>query len=120
VIAADTAARCQHLQALEDAIRYRRARVAGPCGACAAAPGRLCEDHGRDLGLIGEYERTAGRLLRAAPYALGSDTRVTAAAALLAEDHQPSALATADLRRLLARYSKRLAEVLDAIAEAGS
>jgi len=55
--------RFQHLQALEDAIKYRRARVAGPCTDCGATPDGRCDDHGRDLGLIGEYEQTARRLL---------------------------------------------------------
>ena len=48
--------RFQRLQALEDAIDYRRARVAAPCPDCAAAaPGRKCDDHARDLRLIAEY-----------------------------------------------------------------
>jgi len=55
--------RFQHLQALEDAIKYRRARIAGQCGDCGAAPDGRCVDHGRDVDLIGEYERTARRLL---------------------------------------------------------
>ena len=46
----------QRLQALEDAIAYRRGRVAVPCRHCrAAAPGRRCDDHARDLELITEY-----------------------------------------------------------------
>jgi hypothetical protein len=47
----------QRLQALEDAIAYRQARAAAPCPVCAAAPGQ-CDDHGRDLALIGAYQRT--------------------------------------------------------------
>jgi hypothetical protein len=48
----------QRMQALEDAIAYRHARVAAPCPACQPALGSRCDDHGRDLDLIGEYERT--------------------------------------------------------------
>ena len=48
--------RFQRIQALEDAIAYRRARAAEPCPDCAtAAAGRKCEDHARDLQLIAEY-----------------------------------------------------------------
>jgi hypothetical protein len=57
--------RCQHLQALEDAIKFRRARAAAPCTDCDTAPDGRCDDHGRDVGLIAEYERTARRLLEA-------------------------------------------------------
>jgi len=53
----------QHLQALEDALKYRRARITEPCAHCDAAPAGRCEDHGRDVDLIGVYERTARRLL---------------------------------------------------------
>jgi hypothetical protein len=66
-VSAAGAAQCQHLQALEDALAFRRARVAAPCADCAAAPGGRCEDHGRDVDLISDYTRTARRLLRAAP-----------------------------------------------------
>jgi hypothetical protein len=34
----------QHLQALEDAIAYRRARASAPCPDCTAS-GRKCDDH---------------------------------------------------------------------------
>jgi len=51
--------RFQRLQALEDAIAYRRARVAAPCPDClACAAGRRCDDHARDLELIAEYQQT--------------------------------------------------------------
>jgi serine/threonine-protein kinase RsbW len=56
----------QHLQALEDALKFRRARSAAPCADCATAISGKCDDHGRDIGLIAEYERTARRLLKAA------------------------------------------------------
>ena len=48
----------QRMQALEDAVAYRQARAATPCPNCAPAPGPRCDDHGRDLDLIGEYLRT--------------------------------------------------------------
>ncbi len=54
--------RFQRLQALEDALKYRHARVAEPCGSCDAAPDGRCDHHGRDAGLIGEYEQAARRL----------------------------------------------------------
>jgi hypothetical protein len=57
--------RCQHLQALEDAIRFRRARASAACDDCQRAPDGQCDDHARDTGLISEYERTARQLLDA-------------------------------------------------------
>jgi hypothetical protein len=57
---------CQRLQALEDALKYRRARIAEPCADCAAAPGDRCEDHASDVDLVTEYETTARQLLQAA------------------------------------------------------
>jgi hypothetical protein len=48
----------QRMQALEDAIAYRNARIATPCPNCQPAPGPRCDDHGCDLDLIGEYQRT--------------------------------------------------------------
>ena len=52
--------RFQRLQALEDAIAYRRARATAPCPHCAlATPGRKCDDHARDLELIAEYQASA-------------------------------------------------------------
>jgi hypothetical protein len=47
-----------YLQALEDAVDYRRARASAPCGDCDVAAGKRCEDHGRDIDLIGEYAET--------------------------------------------------------------
>jgi hypothetical protein len=50
----------QRLQALEDAIAYRRARVAVPCPDCGAAgPGGRCDDHACDLHLIAGYQQAA-------------------------------------------------------------
>jgi hypothetical protein len=52
--------RFQRLQALEDAIAYRQARVTAPCPHCGPAPlGRRCDDHARDLELIAEYQASA-------------------------------------------------------------
>jgi hypothetical protein len=48
----------QRLQALEDAIAYRRARAAAPCPDCTAS-GRTCDDHACDLNLITAYQQTA-------------------------------------------------------------
>jgi len=62
---AEARGRCQRLQALEDAIKWRRARAAAPCADCQSAPDGPCDDHGRDAGLIADYERTARRLLAA-------------------------------------------------------
>jgi hypothetical protein len=52
-------ARFQHLQALEDAIAYRTARLAAPCPHCG--PDR-CDDHATDTGLIAAYRLTAAAL----------------------------------------------------------
>jgi hypothetical protein len=49
-------------QAFEDAIAFRKVRLAGRCRACAAlAPGARCDKHARDLELIAEYEQTIER-----------------------------------------------------------
>ena len=48
----------QRLQALEDAIAYRRARAAATCPDCTAS-GRTCDDHACDLNLIAAYQQTA-------------------------------------------------------------
>jgi hypothetical protein len=53
----------QHLQALEDAIAYRRARAAAPCPDCTAT-GRRCDDHACDLQLIATYQQTAITAIR--------------------------------------------------------
>ena len=55
-------AECQHLQALEDAIKYRQARVTAPCPGCTA-DGQKCDDHACDLNLIAAYQRTAIAIL---------------------------------------------------------
>jgi hypothetical protein len=52
----------QRMQAFEDAVDYRRARVTAPCRDCgAAAPGEKCDDHSRDLELIAEYREAMRR-----------------------------------------------------------
>ena len=48
----------QHLQALEDAIAYRRARVTAPCPDCTDS-GHKCDDHACDLDLIADYQQAA-------------------------------------------------------------
>jgi hypothetical protein len=53
----------QQLQALEDAIAYRRARAAAPCPDCTAT-GRTCDDHACDLHLIAAYQQTAIAAIR--------------------------------------------------------
>ena len=116
VMAAVVPGQCQQLQALEDAIKWRRARADVPCGACQKAQDGKCDDHGRDVDLIVEYELTARQLLQTALRPLSSDPRVTAARDLLAEQHQPAALATAELRSLLAKHQRRLRGLLDAFA----
>jgi hypothetical protein len=56
----------QRMQAFEDAIDYRRARVAAPCADCATAgPGERCDDHARDLELIDGYAQEVSRSARA-------------------------------------------------------
>lgn len=59
--------RYQQMQAFEDAICWRTGRLAAPCSGCAAAQGAWCDDHGRDVDLIAEYEQAAHRLAQAAP-----------------------------------------------------
>ena len=61
----------QRLQAFEDAVAYRRARIALPCPDCEAAPsGQKCDDHARDLELIAEYLQTVQRSLLIGPVAV--------------------------------------------------
>jgi hypothetical protein len=48
----------RYLQALEDAIAYRRARAAARCPDCTAS-GQKCDDHACDLQLIAAYQQTA-------------------------------------------------------------
>jgi hypothetical protein len=52
-------ARFQHLQALEDAIAYRAARLTAPCPHCGPA---RCDDHATDTTLITAYRLTAAAL----------------------------------------------------------
>jgi hypothetical protein len=48
---------CAHLQALDDAISYRAARLRAPCRTCR--PGAPCHAHGRDLSLLDTYHQIA-------------------------------------------------------------
>jgi hypothetical protein len=57
-------ARFQHLQALEDAIAYRSARLAAPCPDCGPA---RCDDHATDTTLITAYRLTASALATQPP-----------------------------------------------------
>jgi hypothetical protein len=56
----------QHLQALQDAIAYRRARVTAPCPDCTAI-GHRCDDHACDLDLIADYQQAAIAAIRDVP-----------------------------------------------------
>jgi hypothetical protein len=49
-------ARFGQVQAYEDAIAYRRARLAVPCADCDPA---RCDDHAADANLIAVYRRAA-------------------------------------------------------------
>jgi hypothetical protein len=49
-------ARFQHLQALEDAIAYRTARLTAPCPHCGP---QRCDDHATDTALIAAYQQAA-------------------------------------------------------------
>jgi hypothetical protein len=54
--------RSRRLQALEDAVAYRRSRLAAPCWECrSAGPGRRCEEHSADIRLIAGYLRDIHR-----------------------------------------------------------
>jgi hypothetical protein len=46
-----------HLQAVDDAIAYRRARLALPCADCR--PGARCDEHACDENLVAAYHRMA-------------------------------------------------------------
>jgi hypothetical protein len=63
-VTATVRAECQHLQALDDAIAYRGARVTALCPDCTAS-GQICDDHACDLDLIAAYQRTAITILNA-------------------------------------------------------
>ena len=56
--------RFRQLQALEDAIAYRSARLAASCPQCEPGPqGRRCDDHACDVALIAGYQRVARTLM---------------------------------------------------------
>jgi hypothetical protein len=61
------------LQALEDAIAYRQARLAAPCPDCGADPGALrCDDHACDRTLITAYREAARAAIAEIESARGS------------------------------------------------
>ena len=47
------------------------------------------------------------------------DPRITSASQLLARQHQPITMSSGDLRKLLARFQRRTAELLEVIDQAG-
>jgi hypothetical protein len=52
------------LQSLDDAIAYRRARIAVPCADCDGIEvDRRCDDHACDLMLIAAYQRSAAEVI---------------------------------------------------------
>jgi hypothetical protein len=55
----------QQLQALDDAIAWRRARITAPCPDCEPGPdGRRCDDHACDLDLIAAYKQMANATIQ--------------------------------------------------------
>jgi hypothetical protein len=54
------------MQAFDDAVCWRTGRLAEPCADCAKAAGAWCDEHGRDVDLIGEYRQASARLGRGA------------------------------------------------------
>jgi len=54
-----------HLQALDDAISYRAARVRAPCRRCR--PGKPCDAHACDLNLLDAYREMAQAAVAALP-----------------------------------------------------
>jgi len=52
--------RFRELQALEDAVNYRLARLMAPCPQCGPGPaGRRCDEHACDVALIAGYLEAA-------------------------------------------------------------
>lgn len=51
--------RFRELQALEDAVNYRMARLAVPCVRCKSAAGGRCDEHACDVALIAGYLQAA-------------------------------------------------------------
>ena len=56
---------CSPLQAMEDALDYRRARLATHCPACQ--PGARCDDHSIDMCLLDTYSQMRQQVLAALP-----------------------------------------------------
>ena len=57
--------RFSQAQAYEDAIAYRRARLAAPCPHCRSRT--RCDEHAADATLIASYQHAHHRTLAAAP-----------------------------------------------------
>jgi hypothetical protein len=56
------------LQALDDAIAYRQARLAEPCPDCGPDPdGSQCDDHACDVNLLACYHRRAQAIAAGQP-----------------------------------------------------
>jgi hypothetical protein len=66
-----------HLQALDDAISYRAARLRAPCRTCR--PGVPCHAHGRDLSLLDTYHELAHAAIAARNAGKCPDKAVSAA-----------------------------------------
>jgi hypothetical protein len=55
----------QQLQALDDAIAWRRARINAPCPDCQPGPdGPRCDDHACNLDLIAAYKQMANTTIQ--------------------------------------------------------
>jgi hypothetical protein len=58
---------CSPLQAMEDALNYRRARLAIHCPECQ--PGARCDDHSADMRLLNTYSQMWQQVVAALPTA---------------------------------------------------
>jgi hypothetical protein len=55
----------QQLQALDDAIAWRQARIDAPCPDCEPGPdGPRCDDHACDVDLIAAYKQMANTTIK--------------------------------------------------------
>jgi hypothetical protein len=70
-VSAQERARFNQLQALDDAIAFRLARLGEHCTECEAGePGASCDDHACDVALVARYRERAEAML-APPRASG-------------------------------------------------
>jgi hypothetical protein len=69
--------RFMRLQALDDAIAYRTARLAAPCPDCG--PHARCDDHASDADLITAYQATARALVAEIEHARSAAHRASSA-----------------------------------------